>query len=98
MPIDTSKYPKDWKKIALSVKEAANWQCQYCGKKCYKPGERPEHLTRSEWTANILQVHHRNYDPSVNELSNLQCACSACHLNLHRSKVSPVSPGQLSLF
>ncbi|MDJ0648381.1 MAG: hypothetical protein QNJ60_06695 [Xenococcaceae cyanobacterium MO_188.B19] len=75
MPIDNRKYPDNWKEIALSVKESANWRCSCCGKPCYKPGEIPEHLTRSEWTANILQVHHRNHDPSWNESENLQCGC-----------------------
>ncbi len=98
MPIDTRNYPEDWKDLVLSVKESADWRCSCCGKKCYKPGERPDNLTRSEWTANILQVHHRNHDPSSSEESNLQCVCAACHLHLHRSRYSPVSPGQLSLF
>ncbi len=98
MPIDSRKYPSNWKEITRALKESANWRCSCCGKRCYKPGEIPEDLTRSQWTANILQVHHRNHDPSENELWNLQCVCAACHLNLHRSRVSPVSPGQLSLF
>ena len=98
MPIDSSLYPDNWKELTLIVKEAANWQCQCCGKRCYKPGEKPEHLTRSQWTANTLQVHHRNHDPSQNQLSNLQAVCAACHLDLHRSRYSPVSEGQLKLF
>jgi hypothetical protein len=84
--------------LALKVKEAAGWQCQCCGKKCYKPGEKLEELTRSEWTADILQVHHRNHDPSQNQISHLQAVCAACHLNLHRSRYRSVSPGQLSLW
>ena len=98
MPIDTRKYPSNWKEIAYRAKESSDWRRSCCGKRCYRPGERPEHLTRSEWSANILQVHHRNHDPSENELWNLQCVCAACHLGLHRSRLSPVSPGQLSLF
>ncbi len=98
MPVDSSLYPDNWKTLALEIKEAAEWKCGCCGKQCYKPGERPENLTRSEWTADILQVHHRNHDPSQNQLSNLQAVCAACHLSLHRSPYSSVSPGQLSLF
>ena len=98
MPIDSRLYSKDWKEISLSVKEAAGWQCQCCGKRCYKPGERPENLTCSEWTADILQVHHLNHDTKDNRLSNLLSVCAACHLSLHRSRYSPVSEGQLSLF
>ncbi|MGK7937866.1 MAG: hypothetical protein AB4206_19040 [Xenococcaceae cyanobacterium] len=47
MPIDSSKYPDNWKELALIVKERNNWCCSCCGKRCYKPGERPENLTRS---------------------------------------------------
>ena len=98
MPIDSKRYPKNWSSLALAVKEAAGWKCQCCGKRCYKPGERPENLTRSQWMANILQVHHRDYDPSNNSLSNLQPLCSACHLNVHKSQYRSISEGQLSLF
>ena len=98
MPVNLKLYPKNWHTIALSVKVAADWQCQCCGKKCYEPGERPNNLKRSEWTADILQVHHRNHDPSQNQVSNLQAVCAACHLNLHRNRYSPVSEGQLSLW
>ena len=33
MPMDKSKYPQDWKQIALEVKERANWTCEECGLK-----------------------------------------------------------------
>ena len=98
MPIDSRRYPDNWKELALSVKKLVNYECQCCGKRCYKPGERPENQTRSEWTANILQVHHRDFNCSNNRSNNLIALCSACHLNAHRSRYSPVSPGQLSLF
>ncbi len=98
MPIDSSLYPDNWKELATKVKEAAGWRCQCCGKKCYTPGSRPDDLTRSEWTADILQVHHRNHDTTDNRLSNLLSVCAACHLNLHRGRYSSVSEGQLSLF
>lgn len=38
MPYDKSRYPKNWKAIALKVKEDANWTCQHCGRPCRKPG------------------------------------------------------------
>jgi hypothetical protein len=98
MPIDTSLYPDNWKELAMRVKVSQNWQCQCCGKKCYEPGEKPEDLSRSQWTADILQVHHRNHNPEDNRIENLQSVCAACHLNLHRSPYSSVSPGQLSLW
>jgi hypothetical protein len=96
MPVNPNLYPDNWNNLALKVKEAAQWQC--CGKKCYEPGSRPKSLTRSEWTADILQVHHKNHDTEDNRLSNLLSVCAACHLNLHRGRYSSVSEGQLSLW
>jgi hypothetical protein len=39
MPMNRSLYPKDWEIIATEVKEAANWECQECGRPCRKPGQ-----------------------------------------------------------
>lgn len=39
MPIDKSKYPPNWKEIALSIKAAAKWRCEECDRPCRKPGE-----------------------------------------------------------
>jgi len=39
MPMDRKRYPKNWDAIALTVKLAANWTCQECGRPCFKPGE-----------------------------------------------------------
>ena len=71
MPLDLTRYPDNWTDLALKVKEAAEWKCQCCGHVCYRPGERPGGKPRSEWTADILQVHHRNHKPEDNRLENL---------------------------
>ena len=69
-----------------------------CGKQYYRPGQRSDNLVRSEWTADILQVHHKNHYTTDNRLSNLLSVCAVCHLSLHRGRYSPVSEGQLSLW
>ena len=38
MPIDLSLYPENWEAIALSIKAAADWTCEGCGKPCRPPG------------------------------------------------------------
>lgn len=89
------RYPDNWKELAFAVKEAANWQCQKCGRLCLKPKETlPEHLKRRAYT---LQVHHWNCDPADNRLENLVALCSSCHLTCHRRGRGNVSPGQSSL-
>jgi hypothetical protein len=99
MPIDRKRYPQDWIKIAYSIKEAAQWRCQHCQRLCLRPGEKPSHLTRSEWTLATLSVHHANFIPEDNQPQNLIALCNPCHLALHaKAKRSNVSPGQLSLW
>lgn len=39
MPMDRSRYPENWNKLALSIKQAANWTCQRCNRPCRMPGE-----------------------------------------------------------
>ena len=98
MPIDSKRYPDNWNSLALSVKEAAGWRCQCCNRFCYKPGSRPKGITRSQLSADILQVHHRNHLPEDNRRENLLAVCPACHLAMHRGGHGNASPGQLSLF
>jgi len=97
LPIDRNRYPKNWKEIALAVKEKANWRCSRCGRQCFRKGEKPKKLTREQWTAYTLCVHHSNYDPSDNRPENLIPLCNPCHLTKHTRRRGNITPGQLSL-
>ena len=98
MPIHRQRYPDNWSDIALAVKESSGWHCRHCGRQCLRPGEKPDSLTRSEWTAATLCVHHANFTPEDNRPENLIPLCTACHLAVHTRGKGNVSPGQLSLF
>ncbi len=74
MPVDWTKYPADWKAIALAVKEASGWKCEPCGKQCHRPGERVMK------TQDVLTVAHVNHDESDCRPENLVAACAVCHL------------------
>lgn len=30
-PENQARYPKDWKKISLSIRERSGWKCEFCG-------------------------------------------------------------------
>ena len=74
MPMDRSKYPKDWDNIAYAVKDAADWRCQICGKQCRRPGEEFDTHKRTATAA------HLNHLPRDCRPENLICACAPCHL------------------
>jgi 5-methylcytosine-specific restriction endonuclease McrA len=94
MPMDRSRYPKEWDAIALKIKEASDWKCQECGLDCRRTDES---LDRSSKAKRTLTVHHWDCDPSNNHQSNLIALCSACHLKKHTGRRGNVSQGQLSL-
>lgn len=95
MPIDLSKYPKDWKVIAKRIKDKALWRCQQCGKPCRIPGETWEGFRvrlalvgNEKWLKEFDEKHgrftlttaHLNHNPQDCRDSNLRAMCSVCHL------------------
>ena len=74
MPMERHRYPKDWKEIALKVKEEAGWKCEACGKQCRKPGE------KFDTHKNTLTVAHLNHTPEDCARENLKAMCAPCHL------------------
>lgn len=94
MPMDRSRYPKNWNEIALAIKDCASWHCQECGLDC-TPIKISDRSLKAKHT---LTVHHQDYDPANNHPSNLIALCSACHLRKHINKRGNISRGQLSIF
>lgn len=91
MPMDRSRYPDDWESIALDVKNAANWECQHCGRPCIQPGEEWGYFaceaSSMGWGDDldrpgrfVLTVAHLDQDPGHNDPSNLRALCAPCHL------------------
>ena len=96
MPMDRSRYPKDWKAIALAVKQEANWCCWRCGKQCLAPGADTTKLSPPERARNTLTVHHADFKPENNNRGNLIPLCAPCHLRIHSPKKGNIPIGQLS--
>lgn len=71
---DKEDYPKNWREIALGVKEAASWKCEECGKQCRKPGEPFDTHRRT------LTVYHKDHVPENCDPSNLIALCIPCNL------------------
>ena len=75
MPVDWSKYPPNWKtEIAPSIKEAAGWKCEKCGKQCRFPDEP---LDTHKRTLTVAHINHVEMDCRP---ENLVALCPKCHL------------------
>lgn len=85
MPMDYTRYPADWKAIALATKEAARWICQDCEMQCRKPSETfdTHKRTMSVRRADVMHADGRPGDPHDKmdvRPENLLALCSRCHL------------------
>lgn len=93
MPIDRSRYPKNWAEIARRIKQTANWHCEECRKPCLLTGEDwLDFITRLGWSVGEALTHsghptrfflttaHLDQNPSNNARSNLRALCTVCHL------------------
>lgn len=74
MPMEKTRYPKDWKKIATIKKDSTGWKCEFCGKQCRRPGEPFDTHKRT------LTVAHLDHTPENCSPENLRALCAPCHL------------------
>ena len=84
MPMDKKRYPANWKEIARSVKNKANWTCQQCGAKHGDP------LSSGRNFRVVITVHHAGvpypdgspgnpHDKMDCRPENLIALCQRCH-------------------
>lgn len=73
MPMQSHRYPANWKTIAYAVKSACDWQCQMCGKPCRRPGEAFDTHRRT------LTVAHWDHNPDA-PVVFVVALCAPCHL------------------
>jgi len=91
MPMRRELYPPNWEEIALSVKQAAHWHCEACGKPCLMPGEDwLGFVLRMGWTVGEaieryanpkryeLDAAHPHHDPE-NLDADIRAWCNPCH-------------------
>lgn len=94
-------YPPDWDAISFEIKQAANWTCQKCGKKCLEPHEVSEAHKKDirQWAIYTLTVHHLDHVPMNCDRKNLIALCSVCHRKQHaHDKKFGITTNQPSLF
>lgn len=75
MPIDASRYPKDWKIRSRFVRfYRAKNRCEWCGAENYKPHP----VTGSKVVLTTAHVYDKR--PEKASLLNLAALCQRCHL------------------
>lgn len=77
-PENRARYPKDWKVISLSVREAAGWRCEGSPAypDCRAANGDPHPVTGSKV---VLTVAHLDHRPERCERENLKAWCQRCH-------------------
>lgn len=73
-PENRGRYPANWAELATSIKEAAGWVCEKCGKQCRRPGEKFDTHRRT------LTVAHLDHTPENCADDNLRPWCAPCHI------------------
>ena len=100
MPIDYTKYSKEWfTKIIPSILKRANYVCEHCGLSNGSRGYRDEQKKFVEcddfmetWATKqgkrvfriVLTIAHLNHDVADNREENLKALCQKCHLDYDR--------------
>jgi hypothetical protein len=98
MPLDPTRYRLDWDDFSHSLKCAADWTFQQCGKACRQKGEavetfanrlfQPKSATCLEAVQHpqkyCLTVAHLDQNPANDSTDNLLALCTPCHLNYDR--------------
>ena len=88
MPIDYSKYPKDWKLISKRIRDRSGGQCE-CFGECGLHKDHPDprrcverNGDKAKWAKGkvVLTVAHLNHLISDCRDENLKAMCQRCHL------------------
>ena len=84
MPIDKSKYPRDWPAISKRIRERSGGRCECSGEcglhhehRCEEVNGRPALWARGKV---VLTVAHLNHLESDCRPENLKAMCQRCHL------------------
>ncbi len=76
MPVDLSRYPKNWRELTKQLKDACGWCCQWCGVAHGSIRQGTNGLYKVILTtAHIGENKHDKMDTS-----NLRVLCQKCHL------------------
>lgn len=78
-PENKARYPKDWRRIADSIRERAQQRCEGSPAypECRAPNGDPHPVTGSRV---VLTVAHLDHTPENCEPQNLKAMCQRCHL------------------
>jgi 5-methylcytosine-specific restriction endonuclease McrA len=97
MPMIRSRYPKDWDKIARTIKAANNWKCANCDRPCRQPDEPADdfsdriRLDHPKWAGDLEEENQDDelglvWVPKVGRFT-----LTVAHLDHHPSNCEPAN-------
>lgn len=84
-PENRKRYPPNWARISLAIKERAQWRCE-CRGECGRPHTQGRCMaTQGSVSLNllgrvVLTTAHLDHTPENCSPENLRAMCNACHL------------------
>lgn len=84
MPMDSKRYPPNWKEISLRIRDREGWRCKWCG----APNGQPHPRTGSKVVLTVAHLGAAKPDGTPGDKhdkmdvrdENLAALCQACHL------------------
>jgi hypothetical protein len=79
MPLNVSRYPRNWPKVACDLKDAVDWECQECGQACHRPDQDfLDGVARWEQMLTVAHVEPESQAPDA-EVVCVMMLCFRCH-------------------
>jgi len=89
MPVDMKRYPENWKKISLSIRDRSGGRCECTGEcgthseRCNAINYEPHPITGSKVILTVAHLGYRTgnkHDKMDVRKKNLKAMCQRCHL------------------
>jgi len=88
MPVDLSRYPKNWSRVSRAIRRRAGGRCEWCGAENGKahPVTGSRVVLTTAHLGEPFAANGDKHDKRDIRAENLAALCQRCHLNFDRDE------------